>query len=181
MKTCRCGHQVCEQCGGCVGAPSAQWSGRPPRLWGGEEYHEIPASDTWETPAPYGGKTYIDAAVSRVLKFFSEPGDPGEGWKFLEGWSHADRVDLVKKWIKSIWPTPRDAQNSVVEMEEEFAILFIAWLMGWNLNFGGKRLEPCWYRYVTGANGYGTVVPSGYRWNPWTRSCEKIPNTIVRV
>ena len=90
----------------------------------------------------------------------------------------AEKKNLINQWIRATWRTPYAVLLSLPEAEEEFGILFIAWALGWNVSFGGKKIQLCWAKWTGGPPGSGIpgqMVPSGYRWNPFTRSCEKIP------
>lgn len=132
----------------------------------------VPASARWDDISPYKNEPWIEFPTRRILQAFMPPGqEHGEGgWKLLQGWNQTERVKMVQDWIRQTWPTPFAMMQTIPSGEEDLAILFVAWVLGWNLSFGGRKFVPCALR----RDAQGQLVYTGYRWNPFTRTCEKI-------
>ena len=135
---------------------------------------------SWSTINPKSGQTLVQGSVNRVLKILD---DKQGGFRYLGGWTKAQVLSLIESWVRETWTTPWAMLQTIPEAEEEIGFLFVSWLLGWNLTFGGKAWQPCAFkRRVTESSTIGTTyekVPTGYVWDPYRRTCVKAGTQIL--
>ena len=156
MNSCpHCGQPVCSDCGqhhsGQVGA--AQSSNQALLI------NASPAV-TWDSIVPGKNHSYIDSFD--IFAAIQAPNSPMEGMSRLvtKTWGFNQQA-VAQQWIRSTWKTPADLQRSGLDAGM-VAVLFGAWFIGWN------PTSP-------GTNPFACANKHGYRWNPFTRSCELLP------
>lgn len=180
-----CGQPFCPDCGqrhpGSVGAAkgvakasNAAVNQRPAPIvpWGTWESNPrdlMPGIETasWKTTNPKNGKRIIQELVDVVYKDVATLNSLA-----LHGYSEGEIRKLIESWALATWATPWSLLSTIPSFTR-VNILFMAWVYGWDLTFGGTLQQPCSYILPHSGSSPSNATSTGYVWDCYQRKCVK--------